>query len=242
MQSHVVSLTVSLEELVEQFWQVEEPTPALIIFTDEGKCETIYKTECVRNIDGRYSVPLPFKDIHRSENFPGSRQLAICRFQNLERKLQSNPVLKQAYVTFMNEYEALGHMSVTSTPGTYFIPHHPVFKNDATDASNIRVVFDASAVSSSNRSLNQCLYTGPKLQQDILDVVLRFRVHRFTFTADICKMYRQILVLPQYRKYQHIFWRASPCDELKLFQLNTVTYGLNCAPYLALRVLRDIAE
>jgi len=55
-------------------------------------------------------------------------------------------------------------------------------------------------------------------------------------------MYQQIDVLPRYWKYQHIFWCALPLDELKEYQLNTVTYGLNCAPYLALRVLKDFAD
>ncbi|KAF0724709.1 Uncharacterized protein FWK35_00038057, partial [Aphis craccivora] len=239
--SNVVSLTVSLENLVERFWRVEEPDPAPVMFTDEGKCETIYLTERVRDDSGRFVVPLPFMESGKEERFLGSRQMALRRFQNLERKLQANPALNQAYSAFMSDYESLGHMSIASSHGDYFIPHHPVFKGDVAN-SKIRVVFDASATTSSNRSLNQCLFTGPKLQQDIVDIMLRFRVHQFTFTADVCKMYRQILVLPQYRKYQHIFWRASPLDELKEYQLNTVTYGVNCAPYLALRVLKDLAD
>lgn len=55
-------------------------------------------------------------------------------------------------------------------------------------------------------------------------------------------MYRQILVDEQYQKYQHIFWRSSLYDELKEYRLKTVTYGVNSAPYLALRVLKDVAE
>lgn len=55
-------------------------------------------------------------------------------------------------------------------------------------------------------------------------------------------MYRQVLILPEYRQYQHILWRASPHDELVEYELNTVTYGVNCAPYLALRVLQVIAR
>jgi len=55
-------------------------------------------------------------------------------------------------------------------------------------------------------------------------------------------MYRQILILPEYRQFQHIFWRPSPHDELIEYELNTVTYGVNCAPYLALRVLQTIAS
>jgi len=55
-------------------------------------------------------------------------------------------------------------------------------------------------------------------------------------------MYRQVLVLPKYRTYQHIFWRASPVNELKECELNTVTYGLNCALFLALHVLNDLSD
>lgn len=141
----------------------------------------------------------------------------------------------------MMEYETLGHMSVAPTSGTYFIPHHPVFKGDL-KSSKLRVVFDASAVASSGWSLNQCLHIGPKLQQDIVDILLHFRVNQFTSTADICKMYRQITVLPKYRSFQHIFWWPRPLDELLEYQLNTVTYGLTCAPFLALRVLQNVAD
>ncbi|CAI6370535.1 unnamed protein product [Macrosiphum euphorbiae] len=55
-------------------------------------------------------------------------------------------------------------------------------------------------------------------------------------------MYRQIEVLPQYRGYQYILWRNTSQASLKEYTLNTVTYGVNSAPYLALRVLRYIAE
>lgn len=37
-------------------------------------------------------------------------------------------------------------------------------------------------------------------------------------------------------------WRDSPRDELREYQLNTITYGLACAPFLAIRTLRQLAE
>lgn len=55
-------------------------------------------------------------------------------------------------------------------------------------------------------------------------------------------MYRQILILPEFRTYQHILWRTSPHEQLVEYELNTVTYGVNCAPFLALRVLQAIAD
>lgn len=44
-------------------------------------------------------------------------------------------------------------------------------------------------------------------------------------------MYRQILICPEDRLYQHILWRDFPEDDVKEFELMTVTYGLNSAPY-----------
>jgi len=112
----------------------------------------------------------------------------------------------------------------------------------AIDTNKVRVVFDASAKCGRGPSLNDCLFPEPKLQQDIVEILTPFRVHKYVFTTDIYKMYRQVLILPKYRKFQHLLWRASPHDKLLEYELNTVTYGVNCAPYLALRVLQSIAS
>lgn len=58
--------------------------------------------------------------------------------------------------------------------------------------------------------------------------------------ADIEKMYRQILVCPSDRKFQHIYWRSSPDQPVTEFELNTVTYGLKPSAFLALRVLKQL--
>lgn len=236
-----VSLTVSIEGLMEQFWRVEEPVTAPEVFTDEGKCEAIFRDQCVRLSSGRFSVPLPFRAPVIDDLFSGSREVAVRRFNSLERKLAGDPKRRDLYINFMRDYIALGHMSVAKSPGLYYIPHHAVYRPEVDD-KRLRVVFDASAGCSRGFSLNSCLLPGPKLQQDIVDILTRFRVHRHAFTADIAKMYRQILVLPAYRKYQHILWRESPQDALCDYELHTVTYGLNCAPFLALRVLKAIGR
>jgi len=55
-----------------------------------------------------------------------SRQIAIRRFQNLERKLQADEGLYAVYKEFMSDYESLGHMIIADEVGTYYIPHHPI--------------------------------------------------------------------------------------------------------------------
>ncbi|CAI6354007.1 unnamed protein product [Macrosiphum euphorbiae] len=232
---------ISVESLLDKFWRVEEPEVAPEGFTEEGQCESMFRAGCIRSSSGRFTVPLPFRQPVDDEVFRGSRTVALKRFEYLERKLSADQRLRELYTQFMLEYSSLGHMSLASSPGAYFIPHHAVYRPSETNPK-IRVVFDASARSFSGTSLNTCLLPGPKLQRDVVDVLLLFRLLRYVFTTDICKMYRQILIAPEQRKYQHIFWRASPHDQLQEYKLNTVTYGVNCAPYLAIRVLQQIAD
>ncbi|XP_070529935.1 uncharacterized protein [Cardiocondyla obscurior] len=55
-------------------------------------------------------------------------------------------------------------------------------------------------------------------------------------------MYRQILISESDRDYQRILWRSWPSDPICEFQLNTVTYGLTSASFLAIRTLRQLAK
>lgn len=235
------SLTTSVETLLERFWALEEPDAAPEEFTQEGQCEAIFRDGYTRDSSGRFCVPLLFRQAVSGDTFRGSRAIAEKRFEHLEKKLANDPRLQRLYQDFMSEYLILGHMSPAKSEGDYFIPHHAVYRPTDIDPK-IRVVFDASAKSYSGASLNDCLLPGPKLQRDVVDVLLLYRVHRFVFTTDISKMYRQVAVSPLHRRYQHILWRSSPEQMLHAYQLNTVTYGINCAPYLAIKVLQSIAE
>lgn len=199
-----VSLTASIEHLIDRFWHVEEPEVAPLQFTDDGRCESIFREHGVRIASGRFAVPLPFRLSTRESMFPGSRGVALKRFESLERKLETDSKLRVLYNDFMAEYLSLGHMSVATSPGNYFIPHHAICKDHNGDVK-IRVVFDASARCLTGLSLNSALHPGPKLQQYIVDILTRFRMFRHAFSTDICKMYRQILILPEFRSYQHNF-------------------------------------
>ncbi|KAL0128560.1 hypothetical protein PUN28_003715 [Cardiocondyla obscurior] len=55
-------------------------------------------------------------------------------------------------------------------------------------------------------------------------------------------MYRQILVAAADKNMQRIVWRNDPAENINDFQLNTLTYGLACAPFVALRILQQLAE
>ena len=112
----------------------------------------------------------------------------------------------------MKEYEELGHMEpVKSQEGKhtcYFLPHHPAFMETST-TTKTRVAFDGGPKTSNGLSLNDILQVGPTVQQDLYSIVLRFRTHQVCSTADIAKMYCQIIVHPQDSNLQRILWRYS---------------------------------
>lgn len=43
-------------------------------------------------------------------------------------------------------------------------------------------------------------------------------------------------------KYQYVLRRASPFDNHRGYELTTITYVMNCSPYLANRIIQNIAE
>jgi len=61
------------------------------------------------------------------------------------------------------------------------------------------------------------------------------------YTADIAKMFRQILVKSTDADFQRILWRSNLESPLQHYRLRTITYGLASASYLAMRVLQQLA-
>ena len=104
----------------------------------------------------------------------------------------------------MNQMTLLKPNEIALIPN-YFLPYYGVV-NEHSTTTNLRVVFDTSYTSTNNKSLKDVLLKGSKLQRSIFDILLKFRNFPVAFTADIVKMYHQIHVVEEDRKYQRIFW------------------------------------
>lgn len=237
-------ISSSLDDEIKQFWELEEVPSKVVLSPADVEAENLFKQTHSRLGNGRFVVQLPFKD-SCEPSFVGTRAIALRRFYSLERRLTKNSSLYTLYKDFMRDYLNSSHMSrvdsIVDDYGKYFyIPHHCVLRPDSL-TSKIRVVFDASSKDSRQLSLNDTLLTGPKLQSDIIHILLKFRLHQVALTGDIKQMYRQILVDPAQHNYQRIVWRFSPEEPIQDYILNTVTYGTSCAPFLALRTVQELA-
>ncbi|XP_037942529.1 uncharacterized protein LOC119675401 [Teleopsis dalmanni] len=219
----------SVEEKLECLWKLEEVSITPHAWTSEQQvCDRLFSETVCRTDAGRVMVRLPFKD--NPQCLGSSYGTALHRFITQENQLSRSPELKTQYVAFMEEYQNLRHMIEEKDPNIdkphYYIPHHCVLKPIST-STKLRVVFDASCRTSSQKSLNDILMIGPTLQTELFILLLRFRLFRFALTADIVNMYWQILIDPEDRKFQCILWRSSPSTNIhSLSELHQIRHEL----------------
>jgi len=232
----------SLESLVERFWSLESigiiESKSVWTHAEKETFENFEKSICFEN--GRYTVKLPFKgDAPPLENNYGvARQLLF----KIERRLEGNPDLKEDYRKAMNDYvdqgfarPAMPHEVEHFKMGSqYFVPHHPVVRQDKV-TTKVRPVFNASSTDRNGNSLNACLHTGPTLQPDLTQVLIRFRVNKIAIMADVQKMFCQTLIHPSDYPFQQYLWRDldKSIDPIT-YIMTSVMFGVGPAPFLAI--------
>ena len=152
---------------------------------------------------------------------------------SMERKLKDHGDVKQQYRDFIKEFVDMGHLEeAPQTSGLrYYLSHHCVFKDSTT--TKLRVVFDARSKSPNGNSLNDCLLLGPRLQDDVFDIFIRFRLHQYALSADVSKIYRQVGVDKSDRDFHRIRWRDLVTDEIRELRMTRVTYGVASSSYLS---------
>lgn len=234
-----------LDEMLLQYWNADEiPSTRKWTALEELVEDNFVKT-FERNSDGRFVVTIPRKP--DAGALGNSYRLAMACFLNVEKKLQRLPDLKAKYKEVMNDYINSGHM-VQVEPfrhvndgKAYYMPHHPINYGGKTNKGKFRIVYNASAASSSGISFNDQQLPGPKLQPDLIEIFLKFRLKRFAMTADIKQMFRQVRISPSEWNYQRIFWREEPTLPLREYIITVVSWGMASAGFNSVRALRQCA-
>ena len=112
------------------------------------------------------------------------------------------------------------------------MPMHAVRK-ESSATTKTRVVFDASAKSTTGVSLNDILMVGPNIHPPLIAVLLRFRLHRVALTADVSKMYRAVELVESDRDYHRFVWRRNPDEPLVDYRMRRVTFGVSASSFAA---------
>ncbi len=164
-------------------------------------------------------VKLP-RPLHAPE-LGESKAMATKRFHRNERSLKKKGIYDRFKIV-LSEYLELDHAE-------------PVQVRESSTTTKLRAVFDASARTSNGTSLNDTLLTGPTMYPLLSDVLIRFRNHAIGFSADIGKMFREIVLHPEERDL-HRFFRRNEADKIKI----CIRRGRGCTDMIFM--VRQLAE
>ena len=239
-QHHVVSYHASVltgDDLLRRFWEVEERgsgSPSLS--HEERSVVDHFRDTHQRDQAGRFVVQLPRRQ--DTKPFGESRSTAVQRFLSLERSLISRGQHEE-FSGVIEEYFDMDHAELVPNSDlekpceqVFYMPMHAVVKASST-TTKVRAVFDASAKSASGVSLNDQLLVGPTVHVALVDVLLRFRLHRIALATDVSRMYRAILLPDSERDLHRFVWRRNPTDPLKDFRMTRLTFGVSASSFAA---------
>ena len=234
--SHHTSVLTG-DDLLRKFWEIEElNTTCPILSAEEQSVVTHFHCMHRRDERGRFIIPLPRNP--EAKPLGESRSLAVQRFFSLERSLRFKNRF-QEFSDVIQEHFDMGHTEPLPEAEhkkphqeIFYLPMHAVVKESST-TTKVRAVFDASAKSSSGVSLNDQLLVGPTVHSSLVDVLLRFRLHRIALTTDVSRMYRAVLLPLNDRDLHRFVWRRQPTEVLKDYRTTQVTFGVSSSSFAA---------
>ena len=96
--------------------------------------------------------------------------------------------------------------------------------------TKVTIVFDCSD-KYDGISLNDVIYAGPKLQRELIDVLIRFRRNPVVVACDIKEIYLQVEIAESDHSKFRILWRdLDEARETEIYEFNRVAFGKNPAP------------
>ena len=200
----------------------------------------LFERTITQRSDGQYVVNPLFKK--ESVKLRNNYFLAMTRFNSLRKSLKRYPerfkLYNEALQSMIDDNtveEVIENSEITKNMSKffYFLPHSAVIKLDRV-TTKIRVVFDASAKNSEGQSLNDQLLEGPKLQLDIVELLIRMRLKKIVLLADVAKMFYSILIDEKFRDYFRFLWNSSEDDIPKVYRFRKLLMGAKSSPYLAI--------
>ena len=234
-----------VESPLKEVWNadtVEPDSERISLSTEDRRFLQIMKNN-IKLIDGRYEVPMPFRDEHPS--MPNNRGYAIKRAESVKRKLLTDDSHRAEYVQFMSKVIDSGYARIAQPlkPGESFwiLPHFAVYHPTK---GKIRVVLDCSA-KYKGVSLNCHLLQGPDLTNHMAGVFIRFREDQVPIIWDLEAMYCQVLVPEHQRRYiRFLWWPGGNLEsELQEYEMCVHVFGaissMGCVNYALRQAAAD---
>ncbi|GFV27961.1 DUF1758 domain-containing protein [Trichonephila clavipes] len=202
----------SVDDTLKLFFELEslgiKDDPS---YRKDDQAMNIFK-ETVQYNNNRYVVELPFRK-HWNE-LSNNISVAKQRFQSLWGRLRRDKTLYTQYKETIQDYlnqgiiEKVNDTEINVHKPMYFLPHQAI-KKEGRVTTSTRIVFDAASHQANELSLNDCLWPGPNLNPNLLDVLINFRLNRVAISSDIRQAFLQICLADKHKDFVRFLWTDS---------------------------------
>ena len=113
-----------------------------------------------------------------------------------------------------------------------------------TKTTKPRVVYDGSAVFD-GMSLNQVVLAGENLLNNLVEVLVRFRLEEFACVADLSKCFFQVKIPPNQRDLFRLIWFKDSemlSDDVQVYRFTRHVWGINSSPFVALLAIKRLID
>ena len=105
----------------------------------------------------------------------------------------------------------------------------------------IRIVYDCSCCESVDQpSLNDCLLTGPPFLINLVSIILRFCLNKYSVSTDIEKAFLHITLYPKDHDFTRFLWlsdASNPSSKFDTYRFCTVLFGSVNSPFMLFATL-----
>ena len=237
------------EDDVETFWKqenigIEAPNDDPMTLDEKEALEKMEETAVYDPIKKFWTVSLLWID-EKIQYTGVEAAKAVAR--RMEQVLKGQPAKAEEMNRAFRELE--DNKFVDELPpqaeldeNAYFVQIHGVFR-DVT-STRCRLCLNAAACHGPDKkSINEHLHQGPTLLADMTQLLMRFRVNKVAYCADISKMYLRLRLSKQDQPYCRYFWRHMNTNvPFRVFQYNRISFGYRDSPFKAIWVVKKQAE
>ena len=234
-----------LDNTLRRFWEIEEEgTSTQSLMTADEKKAIQLVHDSMKYKDGQYEVGIPWR--RDPECLSDNYNMAVKRLMSTERKLSRDEKLANEYNQIIEGYINKGYVRVLEKEPEnenkkWYLPHFAVIKSEK-ETTKTRLVFDTSAAQN-GISLNDIIYQGPKLQRDLVNVLMRFRRYPVAIVGDISEMYLQVKIKKEDRSMFRFLWRYLNTKKSPVVhEFSSFMFRMNAAPFAVQYVVRHNAD
>jgi hypothetical protein len=230
-----------LEWILRKSWEIEtapfkEPQYGRTRYSIAETCAIRTMEDSLKQVEGGgYEVAVPWRS--DEPTFTQNQGNVKWMTEIMENKLYKDAhVGKEVDKTF-KEYvdnNFIVEVSPENEHKGYYITWFCVVRPEK-ETTKVRTVFNCAQTfgKPNPKCLNDGMYTGPKLHNELFDIIMRMRQKQVFIGADISKFYMRIRMTPEDQQYHRFYWRG------KAYQFTRWPFGNKAAPFAALYVVQN---